>query len=307
MKEYSLFNLVVYLHDSHSIPYYTKLIQSIKEKFSCHTICILPQDFFVKPNDCKIIQVNAANSDNLHLTLFSHLLPDIPIYLLWGQDLLDENSILTKLQHFSHRLIFDSDTSLDLISLSNYLKTIKEEHSIEIIDLNWLRISGWREAILKVFDTSLKVNQLKNSKKITIYYNCIEDGNATHSHRGGYYIQLWLSSRFSWHLESEEKKEDSYFYHYKECSVTLLPQKHPHLFAGGITRIDIVSENEQTIMHRTIDDFKKVRIEAFDKEKCQIPYSFYIPIYYEGPNFLSDILFSQTSEHYLQSLQSIPT
>ena len=271
MKEHSLLNLVVYLHDSHCIPYYTKLIQSIKEKFSCHTICIVPEGFQEpKLDNCKIIEVKAANSDHLHLTLFSYLLPDIPIYLLWGQDLLDENSILTKLQHFSHRLIFDSDTSVDLISLSNYLKSITQEHSIEIIDLNWLRISGWREVLLKVFDTSVKVDQLKKSKKITIYYNCIEDGHATHSYRGGYYIQLWLASRFSWHLESEEKKEDSYFYHYKECSVTLIPQKHSHLFAGGITRVDISSENEQTIMHRTIDDFRKVRIEAFDQEKCQI-------------------------------------
>lgn len=305
MKENSLFNLVVYLHDSHCIPYYTKLIQSIKEKFSCHTICIFPEDSEIELSDCKIIQVKADDIENLHLTLFSRLLSDIPIYLLWGQDLLDENSILTKLQHFSHRLIFDSDTSMDLTALSNYLKQITQEHSIEIIDLNWLRISGWREVLLKVFDTSSKVNQLKKSKNIVVYYNCIEDGHSSHSYRGGYFLQLWLSSRFSWKLESEEKKEESYFYHYKECNVTLSPQEHPQLFAGCITCVDILFENGQTIMQRTVDDFKKVRIEAFDDEKCQIPYSFYVPIYYEGPHFLSDILFSQTSEHYLQSLESI--
>jgi len=304
-QEHYLFNLIVYLHDSDRIPYYAKLIQTMREKFSCHVLLIVPEQTEVEEaqNHYVVIKVKEDQIENLPLTIFCYLLPDIPIYLLWGQDPLDENNMLAKLQHFSHRLIFDSDTCHNLKALSHYLTLITEEHPIEVVDLNWIRISGWREAILKIFDTPAKITQLKATKKLAIYYNSLKEETYTQTHLGAYYLQLWLASRFSWELQSEEKTANEHLYHYTDHTVTLIAQTSPLLFPGCILGIQITSENEeQIVMQRIANDPKKIDIKTFDTEKCQLPYSFYIPIYYEGPNFLSDILFSQTSQHYLQAI-----
>ena len=193
-----LLNLVIYTCEVKQAQYFEKSIQKITSRVPCRIIFVHvnqdAQEAYLHVNvtaepiqdspnvvyDKINIEVSKQEESKVPYLILPYFIPDLPIYLLWGQDPAIENTILPQLLKYAKRLIFDSNYCED-IRLLEKLIPLLETNSIEIVDLNWARIEGWREVLSKVFDSSERIKQLINSETIKIIYNCAKGSRGNRS------------------------------------------------------------------------------------------------------------------------------
>jgi hypothetical protein len=81
------------------------------------------------------------------------LKPDLPVYLWWLGDLPKEETILQKLTGLNSRIIVDSNSFLtpqqSISALSTFLLDTPDS---AWSDLNWARITPWRQLVAQFFD-----------------------------------------------------------------------------------------------------------------------------------------------------------
>ena len=160
-----LFNLIVYTHDPNRVDYFKKITSLIKEQFPCRLFFIEGSTAFPRERltlnskqkegkergSCNSIYICAGEDQLLHIPflLLPLLIPDLPIYLLWGQNPAASSIILPSLEKLASRLIFDAEESWNVQEFAANLVNKILSSPAEIIDMNWARISGWREVLLK--------------------------------------------------------------------------------------------------------------------------------------------------------------
>jgi glucose-6-phosphate dehydrogenase assembly protein OpcA len=87
-------------------------------------------------------------------TLIQPLLkPDLPVYLWWLGDPPEDETILHKLADLSSRVIVDSNSfSVPEESISSLSTFLQESPNSALSDLNWGRITPWRQLVAQFFD-----------------------------------------------------------------------------------------------------------------------------------------------------------
>ena len=249
-----LFNLIVYAQEEKRTAYLKDLETSILEKFPCRIIFIQ-----FKPDDPKFLEVTMnkdvgmnrkfycdellirAGSEMIAKVPFAvipNLVPDLPIYLLWGQDPTSEKEILPRLEKYASKIIFDSECSANLQTFAQEMLTFMKKHDSEVMDLNWASIAGWRDALATVFDNEELINIRKTANSIRITYNKQETEYIRTHETKSIYLQSWLASRLNWKFHSGKMDGDSRVTRYQntqsETLITLTPKKEEGLPAGAI-------------------------------------------------------------------------
>ncbi len=83
------------------------------------------------------------------------LKPDLPVYLWWLNDPPSDHNLFDALSALSHRIIVDSSTFLapeeSICTLSSLLQAYPDS---ALSDLNWGRITPWRELVAQFFDVA---------------------------------------------------------------------------------------------------------------------------------------------------------
>src|SRR5215469_4294266 len=104
----------------------------------------------------------------------SLLKPDLPVYLWWVGDLPKDVSIFARLIPSSSRVIIDSN---DFTSPEERIQTLSEilqnTPDCALSDLNWGRITPWRELIAQFFDVADYRPYLANVNSIEIEHAVI--------------------------------------------------------------------------------------------------------------------------------------
>lgn len=319
-----LFNLIVYHHGSRRLDYFKELIAKIQKQFPCRIIFIHEDDrvdetsLFTQASIEKQQDENQISSDLISIQVGKKRLPllpflilplfiaDLPIYLLWGQDFQIENPLFPSLRKFANRIVLDSETTTDLQVFS--AKVLEQfSPSLPIIDMNWIRLGGWRDVLAQTFDSPQRLEQLVTAQEIQIYYNLLPSDISLHQENQAAYLQAWLASRIGWQWQRMERVQQilTIYYTHPEgmLSLQLIPTNQPKFASQEITDMKIFGHDGYQCHLKRGDN--QVKVEAFNQFQCELPFSLFMPQTPSIRNFIQETFYHKISDHYLAMLQQI--
>lgn len=320
-----LFNLVIYCQDTQRIPYIEQIKQSIVNKFPCRIIFVQegpdPKQNYLRVDvssetvgkiicDQIIIEASPCYLQRVPFIIFPHLVPDLPLYLLWCQDPTKDQQILPHLAPLANRLIYKPNTCDDFTLFSQKIIQLNEQYpKLDLIDIHWILTAEWRNILKQVFDTLPHFQQLKLSKSIRIFYNDLSDKNDQSNELQAFYLLQWLMSRLEWDCLSEEKKEGEHFFICGSAShslqAILSPQSRKELYPGTVIGFDLASSNDFFFVISPIPNLAKVNVHISELERCALPFTLPLSSLKPGFQYVKELFFMPTGDHYLQMLKRI--
>jgi glucose-6-phosphate dehydrogenase assembly protein OpcA len=318
----SLFTLIIYAHEEDRIRQLREIVQSIIEKFPCRIIFIAAnrnkESNYLRAGVSNIVseagetliachQINIdVGFKQLHRVPFlilPHLIPDLPVHLLWGEDPTSDHEILPKLQKIATRLIINSDCSTDYKQFSQKILDSLGKLRLEIMDINWALISGWRDILFQTFSSSEHLLQLRKSKTILISYNCLENKLSVQA----IYLLAWLAAQLEWTFQSASRSDNLQKFVFDDAhhriEFHLLPQKIPNLAPGSIFSVDINTQDDWHYLISRLPTQSKVVLHISSKEICELPFTLALPDPKRGLTFMKEIFYHKISEHYRHMLE----
>lgn len=138
------------------------------------------------------------------------LKPDLPVYLWWLGDPPDHGDpTFNNLVDLSNRIIFDSTSFYDPEQDIRTLATLcRAAPASAISDLNWGRLTPWRELVIQFFDVPEYRPYLSGIQSIEIEHAAAplstpgrtEDGDVTPNPTRAMLLAAWLKGRLGWTL-----------------------------------------------------------------------------------------------------------
>ncbi len=326
----SLFNLIVYTHLSPRTDYFRSIVQKVIEKFPCRILFIsfdpdTSQNYLktavsvVTPSEtettiaCDNIDIGVAGHEieKVPFLLLPHILPDLPVYLLWAEDPSHDNPLFQPLLNMASRIIFDSEAADDLLSFSKTLLSLHTEQKREIADLNWARTEGWRDLLASTFDSQERIEQLKSLTALSISYNARETEFFCHLKIQSIYLLAWLSSQIGWTFLHSKIIDNKVLFTFQ-----LSDKSHPEfliesetwekLGPGTIISVNLSSKDGHVYTCARIpEQYHHVAIQISTPQKCDLPYQFVLGQTATGQSLVKEICTKGTSVHYLEMLQEL--
>lgn len=321
-----LFNLIIYADEARRTAYLKEIIRTITDRFPCRILFIQGDKStdknYLKVHVSKIeipktsmacdqimIEVSFQNLDKVSFLITPNLVPDLPVYLLWGQDLSSENEILPRLQNLASRLIFDSDCTENLqIFCHKILDRILNKNE-DVIDMNWAYLAGWREVLVQTFDTKVKIDRLKHATNIEIKYNGKNSQLYVHQELEAIYLQGWLAAQLEFKFVSYTKIDRTHRLAYRndgeEIFMTLVPDENPILPPSEIMSLDIATRDNYFYSLTRETHLQKVLVHVSSLEQCELPFTLTLPNVRRGMTFMREVFYKPKSEHYVNMLKMI--
>jgi glucose-6-phosphate dehydrogenase assembly protein OpcA len=320
-----LFNLIIYSDEPRYTNYFQELLAQIVEKFPCRIFFIIAEKNGAQDSLTAEVSVTSPGNflcDKITLKasghkigcipylILPHLVTDLPIYLIWGQNPSRENIILPYFQSFATSLIFDSECTNNLKQFSEAIMERSKLPHVNLVDMNWVRLRGWREALAKTFDTPNKLKLLRGSKMIQISYNNRADEFFSHPRIQPIYLQAWLASQLKWEFTSITKVGDITRVGYKNShhqpmAIDLCPKNIPEFPAGVILAVEVMCEEQSIFTVSRKDSSPYVTVTISSKETCEIPLKILLPNQEKQPSFVRDLLYATKGDHYLKMLRTL--
>lgn len=326
-----LFNLIFFTKKNSRIPYMQRIAQKVVEKFPSRVIFITvdpdAKDNFLKTGvsilssskgefdvscDYISIETGGASNEKIPFLLLPHILPDLPVYLLWGQDLKDQDPLFSQIEPFAGRLIFDSETTDNLPQFAVKILKQHELSGCDIADLNWARMESWREMFSLAFHSQERLDQIGRSQKIALTYNSRGTPFFCHTQIQALYFQAWLACQLNWSFKSLSKDKGalSFIYSHKggNVEITLSHAEYDNLPPGLILSAEILtSEKEHFAFTRNLDILHHVTCVHSTSSKCDLPAHYVLTKAESGHSLVKEISHRGTSEHFLNVLHLIKT
>jgi hypothetical protein len=327
----SLFNLVIYAHEyAHEpkrIRYFQELVDTILGKFPCRILfinaCESDKEYFhvsvasvisgsgAATVACDQISIKASKNQLFRVPhiIIPYLLPDLPVFLLWAQSPFEEHIIFPSLQPYASRVIFDSGCSDNLTLFCKEMEMNLNKLKMEVMDINWALLSNWRDLLYKVFETKEKVEELAKCKSVIITYNDNKTEFVQHPEIRSIYLQGWLASRFKWRYRQIERFQDSaiisYFAESNPVVMALQPCTDPYQPSGSILSIEITLLTGRTYSIFRKSGLPQAVVHESSPDTCELPCTLPLPNVHKGVPFISEILYQNIGEHYLEMLHMI--
>lgn len=322
-----LFNLIIYANEPRRVNYLQELINSILDKFPCRIIFIQGNkestSSYFRVNVSRVISghpkaigcdqiVIEASNDQLFRAPFlvtPHIIPDLPVYLLWGQNPFEERDIFPYVQSYASRVVFDSECADDLGLFCKEMHTNLDILKTDIMDINWALVSNWRDLMGELFDSQEKLSHLKDCKSMIIQYNGCKTEIAHHPEIRALYLQGWLAGVLKWKYQNIERFEThsiiSYFGSSHPVIIALSPQEIPGLPPGAINSIEITTSLDHHYLISRRDNLSQVVVYASSKDTCELPFTLSLPNIHKGLSFMREIFFAGLGDHYRETLKTI--
>ncbi len=327
----SLFNLVFYSKKNARTPYVQKLAEKIVEKFPSRVIFITADDISTedslktgvsilsaKQGECDVacdyIQIDAAGSAQVRIpfVVLPHIVPDLPVYLIWAEDPCVNNPIFAELNAFATRIIYDSEATEHL---SSFCKSILDHHEkthTDIADLNWARIESWRELFSMAFYSEEELHCVQRAKHIALTFNAHASQFFCHTRIQSIYLQAWIACQLNWKCTESRMEKDRIHFSYQSTfgpvTVVLNPLMNPDLPPGLITNLDIVTLDEHTVaFSRDPKEIHRISLKSFDSKKCAIPATYILQKAESGHSLVKEVTHRDTSRHFLKVIRLLGT
>jgi glucose-6-phosphate dehydrogenase assembly protein OpcA len=139
--------------------------------------------------------------DELHGTVLPLLVPDLPVFLWWHDELPPTGHLFRKLLDDCDRLVVDSGdlppqrSGHALVAIHGLV----EEGGVAVADLNWSRLSRWRELVAQFYDSAHGRQYLDRLDHVQVE---VASRYEPEPHlTEGLLLVGWLASRLGWVLE----------------------------------------------------------------------------------------------------------
>ncbi|MCP5470354.1 MAG: glucose-6-phosphate dehydrogenase assembly protein OpcA [Chlamydiales bacterium] len=313
----SLFNLVLYVPKGERIELFDTIVNSVVNKFPCRVLLIVcdeksKEDVLNSTVSshtigegnlsiyCEIVRIEVSGKyvQRVPFLVIPNIQADLPVYLMWTQDPLSENSIFPKLARIAHRIIFDSESTANLQKYSQKVLEIENSYHAEVGDLNWSALAGWRKILAESYNEPEMLNHLRHCSEIKITYNKSESVLHPHTEIEAAYLQAWIASRLDWKLRSFL----TYTNGKEKVKVTIEGVK-TDLPAGAIVSLELTSKNTGGhFRFRREPNSQKVMGQFSDNEKCDLPVCNFLTGVTEGKEIINEIFYPSSREHFCSAL-----
>ncbi len=318
----SLFNLVVFNRLSSRTDYVRNIVQKVVEQFPCRTLFISYDPDSSHPYlktaisvvipqgeesgiACDQIDIGVGGPEltRVPFLILPHLIPDLPIYLLWTEDPSKPHPLFASLSSLATRIIFDSESTDNLLAFANSLLELKRKTGIDVADLNWARTEGWRDLISSLFDSPDRLAALNRLCLAKLSYNNRETEFFCHLKIQAVYLVAWLSSRLHWNFL---KASPEFYFQFRGIDVKIQSENWEELGPGTVIAIDFQTSDGISYETRRIpDQCHQVKIQISTLEKCELPYQFLLGRTVTGQSLVKEICTKGTSLHYLAMLEEL--
>lgn len=318
-----LFNLIVYTHEKRRFDYFDHVVKAFVQKYPCRVISIRSEaagerDYIETSMesasdlgsnyDLFSIRVSKSLSERIPFLVLPQLIPDLPIYLVWGQNPTSDNKILPVLQKLATRFIFDSECARDLGEFSRGMLDRIAHLQMDFMDVSWAQIGGWREALAQTFQSEKKLHFLEQVDRLVIQYNAITSGLLRHTAVQAIYLQAWLTCQMGWDFESLAYGQStilSYRCRKRPIEVVLEPQNREALEAGKVFELSFSDKKNNTLILTLAEKQSKINVYFSNAERCELPFSLPITDLSKGLNAMKEIFYNKTGHHYMNMLHML--
>ncbi len=303
-----LFNLIVFHRVGTRTPYIQNIVQTLVEKFPCrvlfisedersspvktHVSVLMPQGAESNAG-CEQIEISASRKELEKVASLtrSHILPDLPITLLWAENPAEAHLLFEPLAKLAGRIIFDSECASNLAAFSRSVRALHESRRIDIADLNWARIAGWRDLLACLFATQERVEDLKQLATLDVVYNARPTESFCHLNVQSLYLEAWLKSRL--------KGKNAW-------KSTLRGEVWEKIGSGTILKVRLTTQTNRVFECTRIKErYHFVNIQVTSPESCELPFEFMLGKTATGQSLVKEICMKGTSNHYLAMLQEL--
>jgi hypothetical protein len=158
----------------------------------------------------------------------SLLLPDLPVFLLWRAQPDFEGHMIDRMWPLATRVVADS--TLQEGTLEALPLLLDRRPSRDVTDLSWTKITAWRDAVARCFDTAENARCLRLLDKIEVSHA----GSSTAQAR---LIAGWIMSRIQTEVEVELTAED-----------------RPDMRSGSLTRVCLCCSGSKRFEVERVDE-----------------------------------------------------
>jgi glucose-6-phosphate dehydrogenase assembly protein OpcA len=142
--------------------------------------------------------------EELNGSVLPLIVSDLPVFL-WWQDLPDAYShLLHELLETCDRLVVDSaDYPSDRAGAALAdLRRLSTSHNVGLGDLNWTRLTHWREFLAQFFDGPPGRDYLERLSRVEVEIASVHGQEADLTE--GLLLVGWLASRLQWHVPDDD-------------------------------------------------------------------------------------------------------
>lgn len=319
-----LFNLIIYAKNDSRRSYYESVAKRVVKRFPCRIIFITeqlsdnktPLKSYVSVMSadegkdaifCDLIQVEIPNQESKKapFLVLPHILPDLPIYVVWGSNPKDNPDFLAMLEEMASKTVFDSETAPCLREFTQMVFEQREKTEGDIIDLNWARIEGWRNLFAATFYCEEKLKMLHSAHKIEIIYNEMESDQFTQRTIQSIYLQGWMAASLGWKLTSQ--KEGEWIYEKgdgKEVTIVMKQGEQSNVKPGRVLAVNIESDTGEAYHFKRLESSPCIiDIKYSTPTYCETPAQYLFNQEQSGQSLAGEIFHRGTSKHFLKTLE----
>jgi len=310
-----LFNLIVFNKLSPRTDYIRGIVQKVSEKYPCRVLFISSDPESEHPYlktavsvvgngsiacDYIDIGVSGPKIEQVPSLILPHLIPDLPISLLWTEDPSVPHPLFAPLTQLATRIIFDSESADSLLAFSKKIVQMREETGIDTADLNWARIEGWRDLIASLFHSGERLEQIQD---VRITYNSRKTESFCHLKVQSMYLLSWLSSCLNWKYKKASSKLEFTF---EKQKAKIDSSEWEKLGAGTVISVDLTASDGHIYQcARQRNEYHHVSIQISSPNQCELPYQFILGQTATGQSLIKEIINKGTSAHYLEMLKTL--
>lgn len=322
-----LFNLVFFTRKDHRTSYIQRIAQSVVEKFPSRVIFIIAdkeeKEAVLKTEvsiltaskgeydvACDYIQVESGGEgfDRVPFIVLPHILPDLPVYLVWSEDPSKEDPLCSQLKELAQRIIFDSEATDDLVRYAKSVLKHYEESRADVADLNWARMENWRDVFSRTFYTDERLQQIKGATQIRIEYNGAATPFFCHTKIQSIYLQTWLASQLQWKFLSVRNEKEALTFNYTgehgPIEIQLAAVNVPELPPGLILSVEIATDSQNHFsLQRSRTLLHQITLVSSNASQCELPCNYLFPKTESGHSLVKEICHKGSSKHYLGVLK----
>lgn len=321
----SLFNLIIVSTTPHTAVRCQEFVRIVSEKYPCRIIFVQVDetshsDLFRIENtvqavgtgqnrvcfDQTTIETSLGLLHKVPFLVLANIMPDLPVYLLLGQDPTQDEVILPQLQRYANRVIFDCESLGNPKAFAEKMLNLLEHTKCEFIDVNWARTKAWREVVIRVFHDKKNIDLLNQSKAIQISYSSSTLPGQPKMEIQALYFQAWLAAQLNWTLLSIEKEDGtlrfSYRFDHSPISISLLAKDSEAVEPGALFSLEVLTHNDSHFLISHERASNTVIVHSSNPERCEMPYTIFLNNYQRGTPLIHEIFYQPQSEHYRNML-----
>ncbi|CRX38116.1 glucose-6-phosphate dehydrogenase assembly protein OpcA [Estrella lausannensis] len=321
-----LLTLIIYTRDDVRGDYLREINRSIIKEFPCRIISIteLGEDVTnvlttevsqhtsleggtLIASDQITIRASSEYIERIPFIVLPEIVPDLPVYSIWGAPVSPSNALLTELEKASTKVIFDAESSPPLSAFSKVLYQKLGKVPCGIADIHWAIAAGWRECFYQAFNREEGMRFLETVNKVKVTFNDTEAKTLPARDTLSWYFQAWLAGRMRWTLLKTDhaKRETSYQSKSGVVSLQIVPEKNPKFHSSSILTIELTNPSGDSYIFTRHPDWDKVVVHVTRKNTCELPFVFPYPDFSRGSNFMRELFFQAESDHYKRTLEKL--